>query len=57
MWLSVGIGYQHARHAFDLAYAYSIIPDRTVSSDQNPAYDGTYETSSHIVSASYAYSF
>ena len=55
--VSVGLGYRHARHAFDIAYAYSIIPDRTVSTDQNPAYDGTYETSSHILSASYAYSF
>jgi len=55
--VSVGLGYHHARHEFDIAYAYSIIPDRTVSNDQNPAYDGTYETSSHIFSASYAYSF
>ena len=55
--VSVGLGYKHARHSFDLAYAYSIIPDRTVSTDQNPGFNGTYETSSQLFGASYTYSF
>lgn len=55
--VSVGLGYKHARHSFDVAYAYSIIPDRTISTDQNPAYNGTYETTSHLFGAAYGYTF
>jgi long-subunit fatty acid transport protein len=41
----------------DVAYGLSIIDDRKITSNQNPAFNGKYETSSHIVSVSYGYSF
>ena len=55
--VSVGLGYAHANHRVDLAYGYSIIPDREIRSNLNPAYNGDYETSSHLMSLSYGYSF
>lgn len=55
--VTAGIGYTHAAHRVDLAYGYSIIPDRDIHNDQNPAYNGTYETSSHLFGLSYGYTF
>ncbi|MEI6562911.1 MAG: outer membrane protein transport protein [bacterium] len=54
---SLGAGYRHQQHSLDLAYAYSMIGDRNVASDQNPAFNGTYELTSHLMSLSYGYSF
>lgn len=55
--LSAGFGYKHGRHSIDAAYGYSIIPDLKVDSNVNPAYNGTYESHSHLMSLSYACSF
>ncbi len=55
--VSAGLGYAHASHRADLAYGYSIIPDREIRSNSNPAYNGDYETSSHLLSVSYGYCF
>jgi len=41
----------------DLAYGYSVIGDREVSPEENPAYAGTYETSSHLMSVTYGCTF
>lgn len=54
---SVGAGYHRGPNRLDVAYAYSLIGDRDVSQDQNPAYNGTYETTSHLMSVSYGRSF
>jgi long-chain fatty acid transport protein len=55
--VSVGVGLHRNGHCLDVAYGYSIIGDREVSPEANPAYAGTYETSSHLMSVSYGYSF
>jgi len=55
--ISIGAGFHRNGHRLDLAYGYSVIGDRDVSVDRNPAYAGTYETSSHLMSVSYARSF
>lgn len=55
--LSLGAGWHHGPNRIDLAYGYSVIPDREVTRDQNPAYNGTYESNSHLMSVSYGYSF
>ncbi len=55
--VSVGFGYTHGRQTLDLAYGYSIIPTREIRTDVNPAYNGDYETSSHLMSVSYGYAF
>lgn len=54
---TVGAGWHRGPNRLDLAYGYSFIGDRDVSKDQNPAYNGTYETSSHLMSVSYARAF
>jgi len=51
--LSAGLGYQSGRHHLDLAYAYSIFDDRTVSSNLDPALNGTYELASHLFVITY----
>jgi long-chain fatty acid transport protein len=55
--VTVGAGYHPNQHSVDVAYGLSIIDDRKITSNQNPAFNGKYETSSHIVSVSYGYSF
>lgn len=55
--ISAGVGYKQGSHAVDLAYAYSIFDDRTIDSDDNAAYNGTYEITSHLMAVSYSYSF
>ena len=55
--VSVGAGWHRGVNRVDLAYGYSIIGDRTVTKDQNPAYNGTYETTSHLMSVSYVRAF
>lgn len=55
--LSLGAGFHRGVHRLDLAYGYSVIGDRDVSRNQNPAYAGTYETTSHLMSVSYGRSF
>jgi long-chain fatty acid transport protein len=51
----LGLGWEGENQAIDLGYMYSIIDDREVTNNQNPLFDGTYETESHIVTLSYSY--
>ena len=55
--MSVGLGYKGPRHSLDLAYSYSLFPDRTVTSDLQPAFNGKYEMGWHVISTSYTYRF
>ncbi len=55
--ISVGAGLHRNGHRVDLAYGYSVIGDREVSPEENPAYAGTYETSSHLMSVTYGCTF
>lgn len=55
--VSLGAGLRRGANRLDVAYGYSFIPDRDVSKNQNPAYNGTYETTSHLMSVSYGRSF
>lgn len=54
---TVGAGLHRGANRIDIAYGYSLIGDRDVNKDQNPAYNGTYETTSHLMSVSYGRSF
>jgi len=54
---TVGAGIHRGRNRLDVAYGYSLIGDRQVAQNQNPAYNGTYETTSQIMSVSYGRSF
>ncbi len=51
--LSAGLGYQSGRHSVDMAYAYSIFDDRAASGNPDPALNGTYDLSSHLVVITY----
>jgi long-chain fatty acid transport protein len=55
--ITVGAGYHSGQQSLDVAYGLSIIGDREIDTNQNPAFNGKYETSSHIVSISYGYNF
>ncbi|MEI6787258.1 MAG: outer membrane protein transport protein [bacterium] len=55
--VTLGAGWHRGPDRIDLAYGYSIIGDRDVMKNQNPAYNGTYETTSHLMSVSYVRSF
>ena len=55
--LTAGLGYRTVHHSLDLAYAYALFPDRNVSGDVQPAFDGKYEIGWHVLTASYSYRF
>jgi long-chain fatty acid transport protein len=55
--MSAGVGYRSARHSLDLAYSYSLFPDRTVTGDSQPAFNGKYEMGWHVVTTSYSFRF
>lgn len=51
--LTAGLGYKHGNHSLDIAYAYSIFDDRTVSGNPDPALNGSYDISSHLFAITY----
>ncbi len=55
--ITVGAGFHPDRHSVDVAYGFSLVDDREIGTNQNPAFNGNYETSSQIVSLSYGYKF
>jgi long-chain fatty acid transport protein len=55
--VSVGLGFKRNQHALDLAYGLSLIEDRNIQSNQNPAFNGKYETTSQLFGVAYGYSF
>ena len=55
--LSLGIGYRSGRHGFNLGYSYSLFPDRTVTGNLQPAFNGKYQIGWHVLSTSYSVQF
>lgn len=55
--VSIGAGLHRNGHRLDVSYGYSVIGDRDVTANQNPAYAGKYEPSSHLMSVSYGRNF
>lgn len=55
--VSVGAGFHRQGHRLDIAYGYSVIGDREITVNQNPAYAGKYEPSAHLMSVSYGFNF
>jgi long-chain fatty acid transport protein len=51
--LTAGIGYASGAHRIDLAYAYSIFDDRSVSGSPDPAFNASYDLSSHLIAITY----
>lgn len=54
---TVGVGWRHGRHRFDLAYCFDFYETRNIRSNLNPAYLGRYEAEAHLLSAGYAFGF
>ncbi len=54
---SVGLGYKAGGHSLDVAYAYSLFDDRDINNNRNPAYNGDYDLTSHLLGVSYGYKF
>ena len=55
--LAVGVGMQAYGGEWELAYAYSLLDDRDISDNQNPALNGSYEYAPHLLSVSYRHAF
>ena len=55
--ITVGVGYTYKRSTFEIAYGIDFYKARNITSDVNPAYNGKYETTLHMFSLAYRYSF
>lgn len=54
---TLGVSYAWTAHAVDLAYAYSLFDDLEVRDNNQPAYHGDYDLSSHLFQISYRREF
>lgn len=55
--ITTSLGYRFGRNLVELAYGWVHYADREITTDQNPAYNGSYQTKVQLLSASYSYSF
>ncbi len=55
--IALGAGYRWGRHAVDLVWTLSLVDDRTIAGNQNPAFDGVYEIDPQLVALSYRFQF
>jgi long-chain fatty acid transport protein len=55
--ITVGIGYKYHRHSFEAAYGLDFYADRNITNDQNPAFNGKYQFTVHLLSFAYRYTF
>ncbi len=55
--LTAGIHWRRGRHALAVSYGAVLYDERQVQNNLNPAYNGTYDITVHLISASYRYSF
>ena len=54
---TVGLGYRHGHHALEGGYGLDFYDERTISNNQNPAFNGKYQVKVHLFSFSYRYDF
>ncbi len=55
--ITIGVGYHGEHNSFEVAYGADFYDTRTISTDYQPAFNGTYKTTVHLFSLSYRYSF
>jgi long-chain fatty acid transport protein len=55
--VTVGLGYQHNHHRLGLAYSPVFYDTRRVRSSYNPAYNGEYKVTLHLIAVSYGFLF
>lgn len=54
---TIGLGYHHGHQSVEAAYGLNFYDTRTITNDQNPAFDGRYGVTVHLISFAYSYSF
>jgi long-chain fatty acid transport protein len=52
-----GLGFHYKRHFLELAYGADFYSARHIRNDENPAFNGDYQTRVHLFSLTYHYSF
>jgi long-chain fatty acid transport protein len=52
-----GLGFRHGHHSVEGAYGLDFYDDRNIKNDQNPAFNGSYKFTVHLLSFAYHYSF
>src|SRR5579883_259903 len=55
--LTAGISYTHNRHSLELAYGADFYASRNVANNQNPALNGSYNITLHMISLAWRYTF
>lgn len=55
--ITTSLGYRFGRSMIELAYGIVLYDDRSVSTAQNPAYNGDYSLDVHLISASYRFAW
>jgi len=55
--LTFGLGYTYKHHSFEVAYGADFYDTRHISTDLNPAFNGTYRFTVHLFSLAYRYTF
>ena|SRR6266498_87124 len=54
---TIGLGYRHGRHSLEVAYGLDFYDKRTITDNQTPAFNGTYNITVHLFSCAYGYAF
>ena len=54
---TVGVKYRHERHSLGVSLGEVLYDRRNITTDQNPVFDGRYDTTVHLFALSYAYAF
>jgi len=55
--ITIGIGYHGKHNSFELAYGADFYADRNISTSYNPAFNGDYGITVHLMSFAYRYTF
>jgi long-chain fatty acid transport protein len=55
--IAVGAGYHKGGHAVDVVWTLSLMDERTVTGNPNPAFNGVYDIDPQLVAVSYRYRF
>jgi long-chain fatty acid transport protein len=55
--VTTSLGYGFGRSVVELAYGLVLYEDRTITTAQNPLYNGNYSLDVHLISASYRFTW
>jgi long-chain fatty acid transport protein len=55
--ITIGVGAQFGRHSFEAAYGYDFYDERRITNNQNPAFNGNYDITVHLISFAYRFRF